>query len=81
MISDSENLYDLTDLGMIDEDAILKVIADVGCQTADTFSWMDLQQIVIKYLRDNTRPGCNCDYSCTDEDCEAAETDFDHWRQ
>lgn len=66
---------------LINEDAVLGLIAEVGCQTSDTFSWNLLEAEIVKYLIQHTRPGCNCDYSCTDEDCEAAKTDFDHWRQ
>ena len=80
MISDSENLFDLTDLGMLNEENVLDVVNEVGCQTADTFSWMDLQQVVVKYLRDNSRPGCECD-SCDDHTCPNAKSNFDHWNQ
>jgi hypothetical protein len=66
---------------LINEQNIIDLVTEVGCQTSDSFSWVDLESAIVKYLMVHTRPGCNCDYSCTDEDCEAVKTDFDHWRQ
>ena len=66
---------------LINEQNIIDLVTEVGCQTADNFDWSELEQVIVGYLRHHTRPGCNCDYSCTDNDCEAAKTDFDHWRQ
>lgn len=66
---------------LVNEENVIGLVTEVGCQTADSFSWHDLEQVMLQYLMKHTRPGCECDESCADDDCPKAKTDFDHWRQ
>lgn len=65
---------------LINEQNVIDLVTEVGCQTSDSFSWNLLEAEIVKYLMAHSRPGCNCD-DCSDETCPNADSDFDHWRQ
>ena len=51
-----------------------------GLQTADSWSDEEIEILIADaiwkatndYIDNHTRPGCSCDYSCTDNDCKKA---------
>lgn len=56
---------------------VILTTADLdGRQTIEDYSGMAVSDRMLeaglKALREQSRPGCECDHPCTDEDCEAA---------
>lgn len=75
-------LFRARDEGLILGFAYIEVGDLDGRQTVDDFCPYALSDFMadagLRKLREESRPGCNCDWSCTDEDC--AEAKLEVWR-